>query len=213
MNYRLNVCLLSGIFEKSFGLSNFTKDYTQLIADLNFLLQAINSEEAYFMTEHEYRKIFRLFRKLAHFFDDFNFFINKSVARRPEHDSKHSVDRRLRDFIRRVESMKVPQQTQDTIAGFLKMQRKTIAALVATRENSCEALPQGEMNILHSKARNEEVRKRLVMTTQILQTWQKFPELRLGQLLSNSIPEGTDIFYVLDDKLIQLLKDFEANHG
>ena len=51
------------------------------------------------------------------------------------------------------------------------------------------------------------------MTTQILQTWGKFPELRLGQLISNSMPKGTDLFYVTDDKLIQLLKDFEANHG
>jgi hypothetical protein len=47
---------------------------------------------------------------------------------------------------------------------------------------------------------------------QLAVTSRKFPELRLGQLLSNSLPEGTDIFYVTDDKLIQLLKDFEAHH-
>jgi hypothetical protein len=48
------------------------------------------------------------------------------------------------------------------------------------------------------------------MLAQISRTWQKFPELRLGQLLSISLPKGTDIFYVTDAKLIQLLKDFEA---
>ena len=221
--YRLNVCLLSGLFEKSFGLTNFSEDYYALLNSFRDLESAVNDTsytlsprtlEEYLEYKDWYQD-YRLFCKLSHFFDDFNYFINKSVHTRPLPASKHSVDRRLRDFIRRIESMKIPQQIQDTIAGFLKMQRAK-AALMATRENSWlvpEGLPQGKLNILHSKAKNEEVRKRLIMTTQILQTWGKFPELRLGQLISNSMPKGTDLFYVTDDKLIQLLKDFEANHG
>ena len=219
MTYRLNVCLLSGIFEKRFGLTNFSRDYNHLIVELNNSFNFLNREKPEYMTETNasiFRKgDYRLFCKLSHFFDDFNFFINIQLSPKitQERYSKFSdVDKGFRAFIRRVESMKIPQQIQDTIAGFLKMQRAK-AALATTREHSCEALPQGEMNILHSKARNEEVRKRLIMTTQILQTWQKFPELRLGQLISNSIPEGTDIFYVTDDKLIQLLRNFEANNG
>ncbi len=194
MTYRLNVCLFSPIFEKSFGLTSFAKDYEALIAQID------NSEYMQcFRSDIINKKLYKLFCKLSHFFDDFNFFINESVRTRTEHDSKQSVDRRLHDFIRRVESMKIPQQIQNTIAGFLKMQRAKVA-LAATKENQ-------------RLIRNEEVRKRLIMTTQILQTWSKFPDLRLGQLISNSLPEGTDIFYVSDGKLIELLKIFEANNG
>ena len=56
-------------------------------------------------------------------------------------------------------------------------------------------------------------RTRAQLLQQLAITLQKFPYIRLGQLLSNSIPEGTDIFYVTDAKLIQLLKDFEVQHG
>lgn len=194
MTYKLNVCLFSPIFEKSFGLTSFAKDYEALIAQID------NSEYMQcFRSDIINKKLYKLFCKLSHFFDDFNFFINESVRTRTEHDSKQSVDRRLHDFIRRVESMKIPQQIQNTIAGFLKMQRAKVA-LAATKENQ-------------RLIRNEEVRKRFIMTTQILQTWSKSPDLRLGQLISNSLPEGTDIFYVSDDKLIELLKNFEANNG
>jgi len=55
-------------------------------------------------------------------------------------------------------------------------------------------------------------RTRAQLLQQLAITLQKFPYIRLGQLLSNSIPEGTDIFYVTDAKLIQLLKDFEVQH-
>jgi hypothetical protein len=138
--YRLNVCNWSGAFEKSFGLTNFAKDYAAVLGKLNAAVEGVN-DFPYTnspRTHEDYKdwlQDYKLFCKLSHFFDDFNFFINKSVAKRTEHDSKHSVDRRLRDFIRRAESMKIPQQIKDTIAGFLKMQRAK-AALAATRENS-----------------------------------------------------------------------------
>jgi hypothetical protein len=227
MTYKLNVCLFSPIFEKSFGLTSFAKDYEALIAQID------NSEYMQcFRSDIINKKLYKLFCKLSHFFDDFNFFINESVRTRTEHDSKQSVDRRLHDFIRRVESMKIPRQIQDTIAGFLKMQRAK-AALVATRENSWlipAILPKGDLNILHGKPKNTTLKNFLLAKksatsfenakqhrAQILQslyyTWQKYPELRLGQLISNSLPEGTDIFYVTDDKLIELLKNFEANNG
>jgi hypothetical protein len=121
--------------------------------------------------------------------------------------------------------MKIPKQMQDTITGFLKMQLQKFKfhnsplqkVIRSTGIKSDEwlvpnLLENENLQIISAKAKNEEVRKRLIMTTQILQTWGKFPELRLGQLLSNSLPEGTDIFYVTDAKLIQLLKDFEAHH-
>lgn len=53
---------------------------------------------------------------------------------------------------------------------------------------------------------------RAQLLQQLAITLQKFPYIRLGQLISNSIPEGNDIFYVTDAKLIQLLKDFEVQH-
>jgi hypothetical protein len=137
--------------------------------------------------------------------------------------------------------MKIPKQMQDTIAGFLKMQRAK-AALVATRENSWlvpAILPKGDLNILHGKSKlyitdtqlekldtalnkeaeigedglNQFDRTRAELLKQLTTTLQKLPYIRLGQLISNSLPEGTDVFYVTDAKLIQLLKDFEANNG
>lgn len=127
----------------------------------------------------------------------------------------YCIDRRFGDFIRRIESMKTPQQIQDTISGFLEMQRAKIA-LVATEENSwlvSEMLPKGDLNILHGKCK-QKINKfeRFTLIRQLNSTGNKFPELRLGQLISNSLPKGTDIFYVTDAKLIQLLKDFEGQH-
>lgn len=221
MTYRLNVCNLSSIFEKSFGLINFTRDYTALLGELNVAVEGVNEfpytnsprtlEE--YLEYKDWYQDYRLFCKLSHFFDNFNFFINQSLNK-TLHFSKDAIQRRLHDFIRRVESMKIPQQTKDTIAGFLKMQRAKVA-LVAIRESPWvvpNLLENENLQIIAAKAKNEEVRKRLIMTTQILQTWGKFPELRLGQLISNSLPEGTDLFYVTDDKLVQLLRDFELQH-
>lgn len=72
--YRLNVCLLSGIFEKSFGLSGFFKDYEAL---LNTLSPKTLEE---YLEYKDWRQDYRLFCKLAHFFDDFNFFINIQLS-------------------------------------------------------------------------------------------------------------------------------------
>lgn len=218
--YRLNVCLLSGVFEKRFGVSNFTKDYKHLIVKLN---NSFNGDKGIYLTEAN-ATIFnsfdhRLFCKLAHLFDDFNFFINIQLSPKitqERYSQFSSIDAGFQAFIRRVESMKIPQQIQDTIAGFLKMQRAKIS-LVATRENSWltpEMLPKSDLNILHGKWRQKiNEFERFTLIHQLNSTGNKFPELRLGQLISNSIPEGTDIFYVTDAKLIQLLKDFEAQHG
>lgn len=246
MSYRLNVCLLSGIFEKSFGLTNFTRDYTALLGELNAATRVTNKATSLPLVsdcvgireqQEAFTAIYRykLFCKLSHFFDDFNFFINSTLS--PKTKWHVPIDRRFQEFIRRVESMKIPQQIQDTIAGFLKMQRAK-AALVATRENSWlvpKVLPKGDLNILYGKpkpyipneylvkleaALNKEAeigedglnqfdRTRAELLQQLATTLQKFPYIRLGQLISNSIPEGSDIFYVTDDKLIQLLKDFE----
>lgn len=228
--YKLNDCLLSGIFEKRFGLVNFAAEYHHLVAKLNAEIKCVNEIRCRTIADPTkvkfWLKKYQLFRKLSHFFDDFNFFINIQLSPKitQERYSKFSsVDAGFQAFIRRVESMKIPQQTQDTIAGFLEMQRaflkmqRTKAALVATRENSIltpQMLPKGDLNILHGKCNqkiNEFERFRLIH--QLNSTGNKFPELRLGQLISNSLPKDTDIFYVPDDKLIQLLKDFEAQHG
>lgn len=255
MTYRLNACNLSGTFEKSFGLTNFVKGYAAVLGELNAAVEGVNEFPYSSDPEEEYQdwlQDYKLFCKLSHFFDDFNAFINKSIAKRAEHDSKHSVDRRLVDFIRRVESMEIPQQIQDTIVGFLKMQlqkfkfhnsplQKVIRSSGIKSDEWLvpKVLPQGDLNILHSKpklyipndylvklgaALNKEAeigkdglnqfdQTRAELLQQLATTLQKLPYIRLGQLLSNSLPEDTDIFYVTDAKLIQLLKDFEAQHG
>ena len=136
MTYRLNVCNLSGTFEKSFGLTNFEKEYIHLIVELNNSFNFINGVEYIYMIQANasiFRKAdYRLFCKLVHFFDDFNFFINIQLLPQERYSK---LDDGFRAFIRRVESMKIPQQIQNTIAGFLKMQRAK-AALVATRKQS-----------------------------------------------------------------------------
>ena len=38
--------------------------------------------------------------------------------------------------------------------------------------------------------------------------WQKYPDLRLGQLLINSLSEGQDLFYVEDRDLLDKVQDF-----
>jgi hypothetical protein len=222
MTYRLNVCSLSPIFEKRFGVAGFSEDYHSLINGLDSVIDNISgfcysSYPDTISYVRDWAKNYRLFCKLSHFFDDFNFFINIQLTQ--ERYSKFSsVDEGFRAFIRRVESMEIPQQTQDTIAGFLKVQRAR--AFVATREQSWlvpNLLQSKNLHMISGKPKNcpstdEDRKRRLSVLAQISCTWGKFPELRLGQLISNSIPEGTDISYVTDDRLIQLLKDFEAQH-
>jgi hypothetical protein len=226
MTYRLNVCLLSSVFERKFGLSGFAGDYYDLIIGLNNSFNFLNREKPKYMTEAN-ESIFRnddyrLFCKLSHFFDDFNFFINLQLSPKitQERYSKFSsVDDGFRAFIRRVKTMNIPRQIQDTIAGFLNVQRAKVP-LAATRKNSWlvpNLLQSKSLHMINGKPKNILTDTRLSserynLLHQLAVTSRKFPELRLGQLLSNSLPEGTDIFYVTDAKLIQLLKDFEAHH-
>ncbi len=50
--------------------------------------------------------------------------------------------------------------------------------------------------------------------SEISNIWKKYPDLRLGQLLSNAVCMSTEIdpanlFYVEDDKLIEMIKTFD----
>lgn len=219
MVYKLNDCLLSPIFERSFGLPNFTKDYTTLLGELNAAVEGVNifpytSSPTTTEEETEYqdwRSDYRLFCKLCHFFDDFNFFIDKSLEVlavkkiAPRAHSKHSVSRRLNDFKRRVSSMNIPQLIKNSICVFLDTQIKNhILQLSAAKEDEVPKRYPLENNLrqLHSE-----------VLWQLSTTWKKFPELRLGQLIFQSLPQGTDISYVPNDRLIELLKNFEAQHG
>jgi hypothetical protein len=241
MTYRFNVCLLSSVFERSYGLTNFSKDYAALLNNFRDLEWSVNNLSytlhpktiGEYVDYEEWRKYYRLFCKLSHFFDDFNFFVNESVRTRTEHDSKNFVLRRFTDFVRRVESMSIPEHFKIAICKFLEKYRDKLTSWEVPK-----LLPQGDLNILYSKpklyitdtqlirlgvALNKEAeigedglnrfdRTRAELLRQLATTLQKLPYIRLGQLLSNSLPEGTDIFYVTDAKLIQLLKDFEAHH-
>jgi hypothetical protein len=254
MTYKLNVCLLSGIFEKCFGLANFAEDYAALVAQID------DSEYMKcFRSDIIDRKLYKLFCKLCHFFDDLNFYINISLSpkitqeRYSKFENPTDVAKCLEFFLRRVESMKIPKQIQDTIAGFLKMQLQKFKfhnsplqkVIRSTGIKSDEwlapnLLKNKNLHIVAGKPKNfvekwgrkinlydlsanfnaasldpdpNYFRKqRIQLLTQIAHTWEKFRELRLGQLISNSLPEGTDLFYVSDAKLIQLLKDFEENN-
>lgn len=216
MAYKLNNCFCSNSFERSFGLPYFTKDYTVLLGELNAVIEGANifpytSSPTTLEEEIEYkdwRKDYRLFRKLSNFFDDFNFFINKSLEIHavqkiaPRAHSTHSVGRRLNDFRWRVGSMNIPQLIKNSICVFLDTQIKNhILQLSAAKEDRVPKRYPLENNLrqLHPE-----------VLWQLSTTWKKFPELRLGQLIFQSLPQGTDIFYVTNDKLIKLLKDFEA---
>lgn len=251
--YTLNVCLLASIFEKNFGLVNFTKDYTALLGELNAAIESVNNfpyssdpEEGY-LEYQDWLKDYKLFCKLVHFFDDFNHFINSAielqtvtVSRAMKYRKDYKLDRVLSNFISRIESMSIPKQIKDTVAGFLKMQRAK-AALSATREDSWllpDAIQAGNLHVLTGTPINflekwgrkgnlydlsanfnaapldpDANYSRNQLLSQISFTLQKFPDLRFGQLIANVTPAGTDLFYLPDAKLIQLLKDFEAQYG
>lgn len=40
-----------------------------------------------------------------------------------------------------------------------------------------------------------------------------FPHLRLGQLISNAVPEGKDLFYLTDTELLTALWAYIREHG
>lgn len=46
----------------------------------------------------------------------------------------------------------------------------------------------------------------------IRKLWYQYPDLRLGQLLENVIPEGKDLFYVEEEDLVQYIEDYYTEH-
>lgn len=42
----------------------------------------------------------------------------------------------------------------------------------------------------------------------IRQFWYMYPDLRLGQILTNVVPRGVDLFYVEEDYLIKYIDDY-----
>ena len=46
----------------------------------------------------------------------------------------------------------------------------------------------------------------------IRKLWYQYPDLRLGQLLSNVIPKGKDLFWVEEKDLIQYIEDYYTEH-
>lgn len=54
------------------------------------------------------------------------------------------------------------------------------------------------------------------MLNEIMEVWQKHPDMRLGQLLINCFPhywESSDIFYIEDDKFLKSIEEWGRNHG
>lgn len=52
------------------------------------------------------------------------------------------------------------------------------------------------------------------VVTIISNVWKKYPDLRLGQLLSNALCMGAEVdpanlFYIEDEKLIEMIKTFD----
>lgn len=47
---------------------------------------------------------------------------------------------------------------------------------------------------------------------QILAVWEKFPTLRLGQLMINCLPLGGVPYYVSDEQLVKLLQEYQEKH-
>jgi hypothetical protein len=228
MTYRLNVCNLSGTFEKRFGLPHFARDYTELLGELNAALEGVQNFKTTEQEIADWRHDYRVFCKLCHFFDDFNFFINTALSPKTTQDrySKFGCPtNELKAFILRIKGMKIPQNLSDNIELFLTTELNNFLYRDVHKEENKPKLyiPDDYLEKLGA-ALNKEAeigenglnqfdRTRAKLLQQLASTLQKLPYMRLGQLISNSLPEDTDIFYVTDAKLIQLLKDFEAQHG
>lgn len=202
MQYELNTCLLTGLFERKFGLINFKTEYEQLVKLLNYEIEEINNppNPDNFLTYKGYKnhldihnKKYKLFCKLNHLIDDFNHFINEQFSKNHDGDSKNSMYRRLNDFINRVDDMRIPDNVSMTISVFLKIQIGKLRHIIKCSTN-------------WGSAKNQSHQEKLL--SQIAETWARYPMLRLGQLLYNTLPEQVDIFYVPDEKLIDYLKKF-----
>ena len=60
----------------------------------------------------------------------------------------------------------------------------------------------------------EAKKTRLQLLSKLADLWEKFPMLRFGQLISNVMhPTDTDLFYIQDEKLLELMKEFGNNYG
>lgn len=49
-----------------------------------------------------------------------------------------------------------------------------------------------------------------VVLSEIKEIWKKYPDLRLGQLICNVVRDPT-LYYIEDDKLIEVLKEVYEN--
>ena len=48
-----------------------------------------------------------------------------------------------------------------------------------------------------------------VVINNIMHEWEKFPDLRLGQLISNSVTTtNTDLFYLEDEELVKVIQKY-----
>ncbi len=221
MTYRLNVCLLSPLFEKRFGLPHFARDYTALLGEINAAIEGVRDD---------WRYDYRIFCKLCHFFDDFNFFINISLspettqARYSKFGCPTDIEVGLSAFILRVKDMKIPQDIKDSVELFLDTELRSFE--YEHGKEDAWLVP----DILHSKPKNfvekwgskgnihevtlgnfksakesaksfEEARShRAKILQQLSDTWEKYPELRLSHIIADVIPAGTDLFYLTDAK-------------
>lgn len=46
----------------------------------------------------------------------------------------------------------------------------------------------------------------------IKKLWYRYPDLRLGQLLTNVVPQGKDLFYVEEDELMEYIEAYYDEH-
>lgn len=52
-----------------------------------------------------------------------------------------------------------------------------------------------------------------VILERLLQVWMVYPELRLGQLLSNAVYKDDDLFYISNNKLLDRLQELAEKYG
>lgn len=48
-----------------------------------------------------------------------------------------------------------------------------------------------------------------IVMSDIMHEWEKYPDLRLGQLISNAMHgSGVDLFYIEDEELVEVIKKY-----
>ncbi|QIW88584.1 hypothetical protein [Pseudanabaena phage PA-SR01] len=150
-------------------------------------------------------------KKVRSFVSRFNALVHRALLTHPTHSDVLVIIRGFAGLINSIEDSKIVADVKPLLREYVeyfflpyveKWGRKGIFAGTATNSLTAKDSEQkfdefGRFRLIH----------------QLNSTGNKFPELRLGQLISNSLPKGTDIFYIPDDKLIQVLKDFEKQYG